>query len=336
MRQNVEQADSAVRDFEMNRREEELHSDLARANLLRLRGEFPEAERLCLSVLDRFPESAAAHTLLGDVAFSQDKMAEAIQHYEIAQGLDPHAPDIPRKLKEARVLTQVRETASTEEQLGLPPTRSLPWTPILFGSLAVLSLIGAALAGISASSPRDAKKGPSVAAPISATTETLATSSPTTPPVDAKPKAETVAPTPSPAPSTVAAGLPLEDRTLFQLLQQRSQEGSRLIEVAQDPRTKMVALTYSVGAEDDARSIGAELARTTLEQSNETLIVTLRAVRDERLVYVADVPRTRYADTLTDEWQRNNQTPGAWTAYVMTNEWPFRSPDASATPVKTP
>src|SRR4051812_43141822 len=73
MRQNVGQADSEAREFEMSRREEDLHSDLARANLLRLRGEFDQAEQLCLNVLERFPDNAAAHTLLGDIAFSQDK-----------------------------------------------------------------------------------------------------------------------------------------------------------------------------------------------------------------------------------------------------------------------
>jgi hypothetical protein len=91
----------------------------------------------------------------------------------------------------------------------------------------------------------------------------------------------------------------------------------------------VLTLTYTLRSNDDPRRIGAELARTALEQHLETQVVTLRAVRDARLVYVADVPRTRYADTLTTAWQEENaDRPDAFVGYVLSNEW-----TAPSTPV---
>ncbi|AIE84794.1 hypothetical protein OP10G_1426 [Fimbriimonas ginsengisoli Gsoil 348] len=321
----------------MSRREDDLHADLARANLLRLRGEFAPAEQICLRVLEQFPESAAAHTLLGDIAFSQDKAAEAVEHYQIAQGLDHLAPDIPRKLEDAKVLLQVRETASTEEQLGLPPTRPIPWTAIVFALLAVFSIVGAVVVGINASSSKVAKQTNGVAAPISATDETLATAPAVKPAPSSDTKTKPPATVPETVPATISANQPpLEDRNLLQTIQQRSQEGTHLIEVTTDPRTKTATLTYSVAAQEDPRRLGAELAKATLDQNLETLSVTLRGVRDERIVYMADVPRTRYADTLVDTWSQGHPEVDAWIPYVIQNEWPTRSPDSSENPPKTP
>jgi len=42
-------------------------AELARANLLRLRGDYLAAEAECLKVLRQFPNNAGAHTLLGEI-----------------------------------------------------------------------------------------------------------------------------------------------------------------------------------------------------------------------------------------------------------------------------
>jgi hypothetical protein len=320
-----------------------LHADLARANLLRVRGDFAAAEKLCVEVLEKHPESAAAHTLLGNIAFSQDRADQAVEHFEIAQSLDPEAPDIPRKLKDARELKKNREAASSVEQLGLTPRRQLPWSTIAFATFAVGCLVTAAVLGFRSPPPGKTVVIRQVAAPIEATADTLAT-----PPavVAAKAKVENDSPPPpddadAPTPETVApapvATPPLaaiEDRSMFQLVQDRSLVGSHLQSVTQDPRTKLVVLTYAVSAGDDARKLGADLAKTTLDQSTDTQIVTLRAVKEGRLIYMADIPRTRYADTLADAWKQSNPGADAWIPYAVTNEWPSRSPDALETSQK--
>jgi len=56
-------------------------------------------------------------------------------------------------------------------------------------------------------------------------------------------------------------------------------------------------------------------------------------VRDQKLAYMADVPRTLYADTITEAWQKANPDPEAWVVHSITNEWPIKTTDS---PQKTP
>jgi hypothetical protein len=338
-------SDAQQTGFEMSYDGEALHADLARANLLRLRGEFGEAEQLCVKILENQPENAAAHTLLGDIAFTQDRADQAAEHYEIAQSLDPLSPDISRKLANARALQLNRETATTAEQLGLTRANATPWLNIaLFTFLAVLVVVALVLVMQTPQGPVALNKV--AAPPIVATSDTIANPvKPKSKPADgqatgANTEVATVGGDATPAPtanppaldqpptSTVAQGASQEDRTIFQTIQGQSTLGSRLQSVVQDPRTKNVTLTYNVAAGDDARRIGAELGKTTLDKVGDAQAITLRAVRDDKLIYMADMLRTRYADTLPDEWRQSNPGEDAWIAYSITNEWPYRSTDS--------
>jgi len=325
--------------FNSGKEDDVLHANLARANLMRLRGDFAEAEKVCVSVLAGYPDSAAVHTLLGDIAFSQDQAGKAIEHYEIAQQLDEKAPDIPRKLAEARRLHESHETVTTAEQLGLPARPPLPWTSIGFGVIAALALGGALIAGLAAY-PRGTTTGRGVASPIVASSDTIAASDkantkepPVTPGTTDKPAlidAGSSPVQPSAPPITVST---LDDQTLLTQIQSRGVIGSHVTGISSDPRTHNVTITYSVRPEENARTVGAELAKAILDQSGDTLQVTVRGVRDQKLVYMADVPRTQYADTITETWQKANPDPEAWMSHSITNEWPNRVSDGTS---KTP
>jgi len=339
MRQREAVAGLEAQGFNSVREDEALHANLARANLMRLRGDFAEAEKVCVSLLAAYPDNAAVHTLLGDIAFSQDQAGKAIEHYEIAQQLDDKAPDIPRKLAEARRLHESHETSTTAEQLGLPTKPPLPWTSIGFGVIAALALGGALIAGLAAS-PRGANETRGTAAAIVAGPDAVATGGaatskePSATP-EGEPKPTDVQPTPSPvqpsAPPVVSNTL--DDQTLLTQIQSHGTIGSHLMALTSDPRTHGVTLTYSVGPEEDARHIGAELAKSTLDLSGDTLAVTVRAVRDQKLAYMADVSRTLYADTITEAWQKANPDPDAWLNHAITNEWPIRTSESMS---KTP
>src|SRR5688500_5066185 len=45
----------------------EIYPLLARANLLRMRAEYKQAENVCLSILKRYPNNSSTNTLLGDI-----------------------------------------------------------------------------------------------------------------------------------------------------------------------------------------------------------------------------------------------------------------------------
>ena len=111
--------------------------------------------------------------------------------------------------------------------------------------------------------------------------------------------------------------------------------GTHLVSVLQDPRTKIATLTYTLGEDDDERAIGAELARTVLEQTPDPTSVTIRGMKNDRLVYMADVPRARYTDTLSTDWQQKNTPPDAWVSYILTNEWPSKAGTDLSPPLTT-
>ena len=57
---------------------------LAKANLLRLRGDVAAAEAICLDLLAAFPSDVYALCLLGDIRFSQQREHDAAQLYDLA------------------------------------------------------------------------------------------------------------------------------------------------------------------------------------------------------------------------------------------------------------
>lgn len=308
---------------------QDVHHELARANLLRVRGEFDEAESLCLAVLRRYPNSAPTHTLLGDIADDRDDLEQAERWYDLALDLDPSSAGDRRKLEDVRSRRHVSDAETTEEQIGLPPPRTIPWFNIALAGFALLSFVGAAYIGFARKDTPRAKS--SVTTPIQAPADSVAANKPETAPPEATQAPETMPETtPAPVPTPTPPQGSQEDETIRGLLAQRSPVGANLISAQNDPRAKVLTLTFSFRNEDDPRHIAAEMGKSALESNLETQVVVVRGVKDGRLSYVADVPRTRYADTLSESWQAENvNTPNAFASYVLSNEW--TAPAAGAT-----
>lgn len=78
---------------------------LAAANLSRIRRQWEDATSKCIEVLRRYPNSAAAHSLLGDVYADQGLLRDAIEWYKLALELDPRNQG--DRLKLDRLVKQV-------------------------------------------------------------------------------------------------------------------------------------------------------------------------------------------------------------------------------------
>jgi tetratricopeptide (TPR) repeat protein len=317
---------------------ERLHAEIARANLLRMRGDYKGAVDQCLSVLKRIPEDGDTHTLLGDIYAEQGNLDEAIQWYEMALDLDPKSNADLSKLNQVRQRFKDREAASAIAQLDIPVERT---NFVLIGIAVVAILlclgIGSYMLGqrnTASRSSRLARNLPVTAPPQS----------------DAEPTNEDSG-TPvndDPTPINSDRIIPQEDAALTQMISQRSSDGSHLISASEDPRSKIVTLAYVVQPDEDERKIGAELARTTLSQSSDAQLVVLRGIKSDRLGYVADVPRARWQESETDAWKQANPNVDAWISHLLTNEWvpanvgsaatppPSNSATASATPAAGP
>jgi hypothetical protein len=81
---------------------------LARANLLRMRGQWAEAVECCTEALQADAHSAAAHSLLGDIYENQGRLDKAIHWYQLALEHNPHSIADKAKLGRARELQAVR------------------------------------------------------------------------------------------------------------------------------------------------------------------------------------------------------------------------------------
>ncbi|HEY0867365.1 MAG TPA: hypothetical protein VGE01_08305, partial [Fimbriimonas sp.] len=216
---------------------------------------------------------------------------------------------------------RIKESAASIESLGLPSNR--PNIP-LFATLSLAAVVLVGLIAYFIGQSMQAKREPS-----QVVTRVEAPEEPGSPPRDG------VSNTPVPAGPVRE---PQMDRELRALVTQRSTVGGNLVSIHSDPRSRIVTATFTMGPTEDGRRIAAELARSVLDQSQETLIVTLRGVRDDQIIYMADVPRSRYAELQTGSY---SEPPEAWINHILTNEWqpsqtPVSQPSTPPTDAQTP
>jgi len=297
--------------------ESAVHGELAQANLLRLRGELDEAERRCLSILKRYPNEPGAHSQLGDIIADRGDWARAAQWYELALDLNPKSAGDRAKFADAQKRVEESDTSHTIEQIGLPPANPsrLPWILSAVALLTIIVLAAALFRPTPQPKTATVLNGGVVNAPLVPNTPAATTGTP-----DDKTSDETTeaATNPSETPPTQAA-MPMEDRTLMQLLQQRSAQGAALLSVTQDPRDKVLTLSYAALPADDIRKIGAVLAKDALDESPDTLIVTVRGIVGDRLAFVADASRPKLQEI--DSGPAQTGTSDAWISTLLQREW---------------
>jgi hypothetical protein len=90
---------------------------LAQANLLRMRGCWPDAIEKCMAALKLAPEHPSAQSLLGDIYENQGRLDDAIQWYRMALDVQPDSPADKVKLahlleRKARAMTPVTSSSS--------------------------------------------------------------------------------------------------------------------------------------------------------------------------------------------------------------------------------
>lgn len=300
-----------------------VYTELARANLLRMRGEYKQAEEQCLNILKRFPNNSSANTLLGDISAEQGDLTQAVQWYELSLDLLPDEESVKTKLKSARDRIAMQEAASTAKELGLPTNSGKK--NIFIAGIVVLVLIVATASYVFGSRQGNSNKtqnfNPIVKAPSQGES-------------DAESAGQLGKSGDEPV---VGSGgeLPLMKR-----LASATPDGAKVLAVFQDPRDKVVTVSY-LASDTDPRAMGARLARTMLDVESDSLKVTIRAMRGGTLIYTADVLRSRVNDTTSQTWLQQNQSDAnAWIDYVLMNEWssaPIKPTEAqpTATPEDT-
>ncbi len=122
----------------------QVYSELARANLYRMRNSTKEAVEVCLGILRRYPNNVTAHTMLGDIYAEQDDLKQASEWYEMALDLSPGSVAEKAKLQKVRERMVQKEQATTAQSLGIPQ-RSSSVNLFVGGLVAlILAIVGGA------------------------------------------------------------------------------------------------------------------------------------------------------------------------------------------------
>ncbi len=325
-----------------------LQADLARVNLLRIRGDVSSSKALCLSILKRYPESIDAHVMMGDLHAEQGDLAPAAEWYSLALDLDRFAPGVSVKLARVQAALDISGQASRSRALILTGKKMSPWLymAVISSAMAVLSV--AYLAGMGSST-----KNATAKKPVSERIESPKVNDPVIRTASSTPSNTVAIPTvtaadPGPVPSSIQnpTTIPetkstggketvvsvVDDQKLFEQITNRSLFGKHIISIIADPRSKGMVLTYNVAQGEHGRYMGAILAAVALEYDAKTLSVTVRGVRGGVLSYIADVPREKVM-AVQEREKKNVQDldDKGWIDEVLTNEY-FKAKEANKTP----
>ncbi|MER3413671.1 MAG: hypothetical protein C4340_02545 [Armatimonadota bacterium] len=107
-----------------------VYPDIARANLARMRGDEADAERICLTILKKYPNNVSAHILLGDIYWDSARLEEAMQWYDLAIALAPENTVLKRKLERTREALHRNSETDAAARLEVPEGRSHVWTAV--------------------------------------------------------------------------------------------------------------------------------------------------------------------------------------------------------------
>ncbi len=317
--------------------EDTISTDLARANLARLRGDYGTAEELCTALLQKAPHNANDAALLGDISVEQEKLEAAVQWYGMA--VDSGAPiGITEKLELTRDRLRKNEAEASEAGIGLPSrTAFSPATLLGITVVVLMLLVGAYVAGTSrppSTSPPTQDQSP-IQIPASTSSaggntlaqQSTASSSVTPTKSDIPPTESTNAPTEthqtSPATQKLSA-----DSDLVPFLGDAPAPLSRITAAASDPRTHIITLDAPLQPGDEARAVAAQIAEAALARLKDAPTVTIRLLDIGKPVFVADASREKY-----DAYVKTGRAAASGNELadaLLLNEWKVGS-EATAT-----
>lgn len=292
-----------------------IYPDLARANLLRMRGDYKQAQDVCLALLRRFPNNATANTLLGDIAAEEGDLEHAAEWYELALDLNPDSPAEQHKLQAVRQRLTERDAASSVKQLELP--QSNPRTPTFILGVVGIILVAGIIAFAFGRQTGKAQGLTEAGRPYNLPARRDEQPIKQDPPRDV---ADSTQPT-EPEPAPVIASRTAEDIALTQAIAAKSTDGTMLLDASEDPRTHGIRLTFSA-ASDEPRLVAARLAAAAFSNSSQSQRLFIRGVRDGKLFYCASASREVWEPTQESSWQEAHKDDAKFLAdAILADEW---------------
>jgi hypothetical protein len=255
----------------------EVYQELARTNLLRMRGEYKKAVTVCLSVLKRYPNNATAHTLLGDIYAEQGDLPHAKEWYELAIDLGTASEIDKKKLESINQRLTDREAARTAQRLGKAQEGHRRSGLMIAGVAGLLVLVAAAsyLLGQSINDAKSEIGSSAVRTPIGITNGNGQ---------DANPGEDPENPTVNVAPS-----LSPPDQSMLALLQGEPSLKDRILTVEEDPRHSLLTVTVLAAPGESTPELAVLIGKEVLGVVDRHQLLTMRIVSGNRLALIADI-----------------------------------------------
>lgn len=276
------------------------YPEIARANLKRMKGEYGEAEQICLAVLKRFPNNLSAHLLLGDIAWDRGDARQAVQWYDMAVDLAPESTSTRGKLDRAKALVAKEEIRAGLAGLeGEPSKAGFIWTTILVVAAIVIVGVFAFRAG--------GERGRQEASDLDKYVEPISIGG-EAPKVAPKPEEASTQPSEPPPTQVQPLQSMAETRILEAVRTQLGAEASRVSACHFDPRSGDAALSVQFGDGGDGDLILLARAGAAAIESNlgVTRVVLKLIGTDGRLTLVGtltlDSLRGAVGQPATVEW----------------------------------
>ena len=265
---------------------------LAKANLLRLRGDASQAEEICLTVLTSHPTDVFALCMLGDIRFQQARAEEAEHLYDLAVGTGDAPTTVHERLQ---VLKARRALPSKPQNTDIPA-----W--MIAGTISVVFICIAITAAIIA--PKFQSSADAVTVRIVA-------------PKDSPSEPTPVKPTDSPPTIRPKPMIALADAVLSQKIEQKSGFADRMISVQTDPRSATASITVALGPNEQPRDMASIVAIAAFNSDSALHAVSIRLVSDERIVFVGEVSRESFENAFKIAPRPSSDA----LANAFSNEW---------------
>lgn len=278
-----------------------IYPELARANLLRMRGDYRAAEGVCLSLLRRFPNNATANGLLGDICAERGDLSASAEWYELALDLVPDDEALRQKLRNVKSRLEEHEALATAKQLGLPTAR--PRIAIAVGA-AVIFLFATGIVAYVLGQRAERNRlpgGAEIGRPLTIKDEERAV-----PPVRTEDPDQSQSSPSQPAGMTETESAALS--SLLAVLEADDPVRSASIDVRMDPRpdadAKALTITFqwsepNVESEATAGRLGGAALRAMPALNG----VTVRRLDGGKLVFVATVERFEDGVVFSEIWR---------------------------------
>lgn len=256
--------------------------EIARANVLRMRGDYDGAREILRSVLAEYPENVLARELMGDIfANHLGDLKTGLVWYELAQNTNQPVPSLTTKIERCRGQLNDHQSSETISKLGIAapgPQRAVIGLTI---ALVVLSITAMA---IWFTRPTETK--PAQSTPFSDPIEL----NPPPPATVEEKKEEPAKDPPKPSLETNYDGTEVEQKVRAGLVA----AGTKPLVVTFDPRGQGdLTLTISVTASEAEgfETKAQQIAATALGLESRYQNLTIRFVEGNQLLFVADFSR---------------------------------------------